>query len=93
MTKKKLVELPIRLALRKEGKFWCAYIAEPDSMKKAFLLGSIAIGPVTRDADLKERFQQLMMDAMALGIEEVLGERPDHMEISDAPESERSGHG
>lgn len=88
-------KMPIRLAMREEQGFWRAYIAAPDTMEHAKLVGSIAIGPL-RDrehgADLKERFMTLMMDVLAYGIKQVTGQEPDDFEVESGPESERAGH-
>jgi hypothetical protein len=92
MKKAKVRKLPIRLALRQEGDWWNAYIAQQDTMTDAHLIGSILIGPVRGDRKLKQRFMDLMTDVMAMAVEEITGRKPDHTEVQEAPESERSGN-
>lgn len=85
------ISVPIRLALRVEGENWNAYAAEPDSMKDAIFLGSIAMGFVVKNPKRKDQFAKLMADCIADYIQEIVGERPT-METRPAPESERSGN-
>lgn len=85
-------KMPIRLALRHEGHFWNAYMAMTDSMENAKLIGSIAMGAVTKDVELRDRFKQLMMDVLQLAIVEVTGVEPDEWTEQPAPDKDRSGH-
>jgi hypothetical protein len=88
----KIVELPLRLALREEGEFWNAYFAKQGTMKDAILLGSIRLSLV-RAPDRKEQFMALMRGVFADMLKEVTGQRPVWPEPGGrpAPESERSG--
>jgi hypothetical protein len=82
----------MRLAMRREGEWWNAYIAAPNTMDDAMLIGSIRFASV-QDPDRKERFIALMQDILGDASEEALGVRPARFERREAPESERSGHG
>lgn len=84
--------LPVRLAMRHEGKEWVAYFSELGSMKRATRLGSIKMTLVAR-AERKQAFLDLMTECMLDVIEDVTGKRPDKVDATPAPESERSGHG
>jgi hypothetical protein len=88
----KLVEMPIRLALREEGTLWNAYLAESESMSGAVLLGSIKMSVVKASEIHKQAFKDLMTAVVADAIKEVIGLEPIFAERG-APESERSGHG
>jgi hypothetical protein len=81
----------IRLALRREGDFWNAYVASDDTMKGAFLIGSIAMGSVLKNPAIKEAFMELMRQVMAAGVEEATGKPPEAWFTRPAPESERGG--
>jgi hypothetical protein len=85
--------MKLRLALREEGSFWNAYIARADTMEGAKLIGSILMGPVRRNPDVKADFMALMKTVLADGIKEFTGEEPTKWDERAAPESERSGHG
>jgi hypothetical protein len=85
-------KMKIRLAMREEGVFWNAYLALPDTMDRAKLIGSISIGAVKQDPKMREEFQALMQKVLANAIEDVTGDRPDTWDIGPAPQSERSGN-
>ena len=78
-----------RLALRSEGANWNAYYAQEGTMEGALLLGSIKMSLV--HGSLKERFIELMRDALANAIEDTVGQRPTWNKPQSAPENERSG--
>ena len=84
-------EMPFRLALRVEGKFWNAYLAKYDTMDDATLLGSILMTLVDNDAKRRRVFIDLMSEALADAIEQIVGVKPDMVERP-APESERAGN-
>ena len=84
--------MKIRIAFREEGNFWNAYMAQPDTMENAKLIGSIAMGAVRKDKKIKEDFMRLMERVMALAIKETTGEKIKDWVVGLAPESERSGH-
>jgi hypothetical protein len=84
-------KLPIRLAMRAEGDWWVAYMAQPDTMDGAKRLGSILLGIVERNAEHKQTFMALMQEVMTAAIKDVFGQTPDWSEPQAAPESERSG--
>jgi len=86
-----------RLAMRREGNFWNAYYAMPDTMEGAVLLGSIGIVFVSGgeyQQRRKEAFMAFMQDCVSDILEDQIGTRPEWPdEAHPAPESERSGHG
>lgn len=86
----KINKLKIRVAIRKEGNWVNAYLAEYDTMEDAKLIGSLAIGIAGR-GDFFARWKQLMSDAMALAVEDIYGQKP-VMETEPAPEHERAGN-
>ena len=81
-----------RLALRREGDWWVAYYAKPDTMEGAHRLGSILITLVDGDDAIRQGFMDLMRSVVGNLIEDVLGERPDWKGETPAPEHERSGN-
>ena len=84
-------KMPIRLALRHEGQWWNAYMALPDTMEGAKLIGSILIG-AARDEKIKRAFMDVMTATMAVAIKDVTGKYPDEWHESDAPPHEKAGH-
>lgn len=86
-------EMQMRLAMRHEGDFWNAYIAQPGTMDGAILIGSIAFGLVAKDALMKDGFMALMMMAMEATIEKTTGTKPEawHDPVA-APPHEREDH-
>lgn len=81
-----------RLALRVEGDWWNAYLAQSGTMDDAIHLGSIRFSAVAENDERKQAFMLLMRDVMADLIESAIGQRPiwpDPPEI--APEHERAG--
>jgi hypothetical protein len=85
--------MKVRVAFREEGTFWNAYMALPDTMENARLIGSISMGAVRQSPEIKDAFMDVMKRVLALAIEGATGEVPDHWITEKAPESERSGHG
>jgi hypothetical protein len=83
----------IRLALRREGAFWNAYVAMSGTMEGAFLIGSISLRAATAHPEIKDGFMQLMKQVLAVAAKDVVGEQQIIWEVTDAPEHERSGHG
>jgi len=82
-----------RLAMRREGSFWNAYYALPNTMDNAILLASIKM-TLVGDEKLRAAFIEVMKLALTAATEEALGYElkwPDGP--IPAPESERSGHG
>lgn len=82
--------LPIRLAMRREGNQWNAYVAKSDTMEGAVWVGSIAICFVEHNAKRKDAFLAIMTEALSDVIEETFGHKPMWNEIVDAPEDERT---
>ena len=80
---------PFRLALRKEGDYWNAYIAPKETMEGAHLLGSALIGPLQVNPELKEAFQMLMMRVMAQTIKDAFNMEVESWdEVKPAPADE-----
>jgi hypothetical protein len=84
-----------RLAMRREGKWWNAYYAVPDTMEGAIQLGSIAMAFVQGgelQVKRKEAFMDFMRECVGDILEEKFGVRPSWPDgPQSAPESERSG--
>ncbi|WP_407146292.1 hypothetical protein [Bradyrhizobium sp. ORS 86] len=81
-----------RLALRHEGVNWNAYYAMPDAMEGAIFLGSIAMRFVVGHPERHRAFMQMMQEAVADLIEEVIGKRPVWPDgPKSAPPHERAG--
>lgn len=85
-----------RLALRREGKWWAAYYAMPNTMNGALPLGRIRMsmveGGTTAHHRNKDSFMGLMREAVGDLIEEATGVRPSWPDgPQPAPEHERSG--
>ena len=68
MTKRQ--ELPMRLALRAEGDKWNAYLASPGAMDGAVWLGAISLRVVKKRPQLKQQFQDLMVNVVGIAIKE-----------------------
>lgn len=83
----------IRLALREEGPFWNAYLAPANTMDGAELIGSIAIGAVKKNPEVRDGFLKMVQLVLADAVKDVTGEPPIAWDIHPAPEAERSGHG
>jgi hypothetical protein len=84
--------MKIRLALREEGSFWNAYLASPDTMEGAKLIGSIMIGAVRKNPQLKDAFREIMQQALADSVQEITGKAPEFDVVGPAPQHERAGH-
>ncbi len=87
---KKKHELPVRLAIRREGNSVNAYIADPKTMEDAIFVASLSVG-IAGKSDFFERWKQLMSDILALAVEEIYGQEPE-MHTRPAPEHERGGN-
>ena len=85
------MNMKIRIALREEGALWNAYIAETDTMEGAVHLGSIAMGAVVANPDLKARFIELMQAAFADALQRQMGIPVADWDVTRAPEHERAG--
>jgi hypothetical protein len=83
--------MPIRLAMRVEGDWWVAYLAQADKMDGAKRLGSILMGVVENNPDRKKAFMAIMQSAMTDAIKDVFGQTPDWGAPQSAPEAERAG--
>jgi hypothetical protein len=79
------------LALRVEGEMWNAYFATSGTMAGAKFLGSIHVAAVQNNEERKQAFITLMSGFVADVLEDILGVRPDSMDVRSAPEHERGG--
>lgn len=85
------MKLKLRIAFREEGTFWNAYVANTSSMEGAYIIGSIAMGAVTQNPDIKARFMDLMKDVLADAIKSTTGNQVGDWETNHAPAHERGG--
>lgn len=83
-------KMALRIALRIEGTWWVAYVAEPGTMEGALELARIRMSMVG-GPDRKQRFMQLVQDAVAEVITSTTGSVPEMFETRPAPEHERAG--
>jgi len=84
-------KIPLRIALRVEGRWWIAYLAKPRGMEDALEIARVLIRPARENPAIKQAFidlSKLIIDdatrATGLTIE---GWNPPEV----APEDERSG--
>lgn len=92
MTTKPKEVAPIRLAMRVEGDWWVAYIAQASTMDEALEIGRIHGRFMSAVVDGQERFKTLMADCLRACLTDI-GHPPIRMEERPAPQSERSGRG
>lgn len=85
-------KVELRLALRAEGDWWNAYIAESGTMEGAHKVGSILMAAVHDNEERKEAFMKLMQSFMSDVLKDVTGVRPLWWEPKTAPERERAGN-
>ncbi len=83
--------MKLRLAFREEGEFWNAYLALPETMKDAKLVGCILMGTVRKNPDVKRDFMEVMKLILSKASEEVTGEPVMNWDERKAPEGKRSG--
>jgi hypothetical protein len=62
----------IRLALRREGEWWNAYLALPNTMENAKLIGSILFSAVCNNATRRQAFIDLMQEVISDAIDAAL---------------------
>lgn len=80
-----------RLAMRKEGLYWCAYYALPNDMAGAILLGSIRIQAIVENPERKQVFMDMMREIISEILEDELGQSPAWGGPISAPKHEQSG--
>jgi hypothetical protein len=86
--------MPVKLAMRREGHMWCAYLManfEEEKKREPMLLGSIRLVAVEQNEERKKQFMDMMISFMGEMIELVTGQAPDRFDVQPAPESERGG--
>lgn len=81
-----------RLAFRREGKWWVAYYAMPDTMKGALMLGSVRMTAAESNPKVKDGFISVMRELVGDILEAKFGVRPQCGGPQSAPEHERSGN-
>jgi hypothetical protein len=86
------MHMRVRLAFRREGEYVNAYLAPPDSMKDAMLLGTMRVAYLEQLPGAWDRWKQLMSDILKRAIGDRVGETPEMIQEK-APEHERSGNG
>jgi hypothetical protein len=84
-------KIPLRLAMRVEGDWWVAYLAQDDTMEGAHRLGSILICAVIDNPYLRNQFIKLMQEMITHGMHKAFDRTPVWDEPEPAPQSERSG--
>lgn len=82
-------DIGIRLAIRREGEFVNAYLAQRSTMDGAKLLGSLAVD-VAQHVVIFDAWKSLMSGVMEAAIQTLFKQKPD-MREEPAPEHERSG--
>ena len=80
-----------RLALRREGNMWNAYVAALNTMDGAVVIGSIAMAAVVDNPTRKAAFQRMMTEIVAEMIHAQTGQTPG-MNEREAPPNERAGN-
>jgi hypothetical protein len=91
VNERRLVDAPVRLALRVEGKWWVAYIARIDNMKGALEMGRILVKACKDDIEVEAAFKDCMSKLMVSRLR-MEGLEVARMDQRPAPESERSGN-
>ncbi len=83
----------IRIAIRQEGNFINAYLAQPGSLEGGVLLGAISVGLCNAD-EKNETFQlfKQAVEAGAAALLKQLGVSVVGMETREAAEHEKAGH-
>lgn len=83
----------IRIAIRQEGNFINAYLAQPGSMEGGLLIGSISAGLCNADAQ-NATFEQFKsaLETGAAALLKSLGVQVESMETRPAAEHEKAGH-
>jgi hypothetical protein len=84
-------QLAMRLSFRIEGEFVNAYMAKPDTMDGATLLGSMRKSMLDESTEVWEQWKDLMRLAFGNMIKGALGIDPEWGGEKKAPEHERSG--
>ena len=83
------VSIGIRLAIRREGESVNAYLTGEGTMTNAMHIGALHLRLAERP-EIWERWKQLMSDALAIEVEEIVGAQPEMIERA-APEHEKIG--
>ena len=65
-----------RLAMRREGHMWNAYVAALDTMDDAVVIGSIAVAAVADNPKRKAAFQRMMTEFVSEMVRAETGQRP-----------------
>lgn len=81
-----------RLAIRAQGDYVNAYLAQNETLDGAILLGSLHRGVADADSAAFAQFKVQMQKALATTVKSVLGVAPEFDEGRPAPAHEREGH-
>lgn len=81
-----------RLALRREGAFWNAYVADMGTMDDAVLIGSICMAAIVDNPERAAAFKAMMNGFFIEICEEYYGSAVKGFVEQSAPEHERAGH-
>lgn len=85
------MEQPIgRVALRREGKWWCAYLSKTDTMDGAIMISKMRMNAAESEPKVKEAFINLNRLIVGDAIAETQGLAPTWKEPVAAPEDERN---
>jgi hypothetical protein len=84
-------QMAMRLSFRHEGEFVNAYMAKPETMDGATLLGSMRKTLLDQSTEVWEGWKDLMRQAFGNVIKGAIGIDPEWGGERNAPEHERSG--
>lgn len=65
-----------RLIIKREGHFWNAYHVVSDKTENSNLIGSICIGAVVNNAEMRDAFKAMMISVVSEAIKEITGTVP-----------------
>lgn len=81
----------MRIAIREEGTFLNAYIAQPGSLEKAILLASMRVAVARMDPSILERWKVLLTEMFNATLKDTFGVEAEEFVEQSAPPGERSG--
>ena len=65
-----------RLIIKREGHFWNAYHVVSDKAEDSNLIGSICIGAVANNTEMRDAFKAMMTNIVFEAIKEITGTVP-----------------
>lgn len=84
--------LELRLAFRREGKWWNAYVARIDTMSDALRIGGMLMALAEASPAAKDAFMDCMKKLFQEHMKLKIGVAPTEWNTRPAPEHERSGN-